>query len=192
MVNKGLTLLSFMITQTLKRNQMKQAVAAIVILGVVIFTLLAIFDLEISITRKKPNQQKITGHLTENKSAKTVERVGSAQDIAIPSPPSPAATVIAEPLKDAGVPSEQLTTSTKDPGPGPDDKLPPQPKATTIMIQATIQSTWPTGNKPIQGLGLLTDTGETEDNGILEPRSTQVQPTLPRKTLKKGEGTPAR
>ena len=171
---------------------MKQAFVAVVVLGVVIFTLLAIFDLEISITRKKPNPQKITGHLTENKSAETVERFGSAQDIATPSPSTPTATVIAEPPKDANtpqiVPSEQLTTSTKDPG--PDDKLPPQPKATTIMIQATIQSTWPTDNKPTQGLGLLTDTGETEDNGILEPRSTQVQPILPRKSLKKAGGPP--
>jgi|GEM_PF-2926224 len=172
---------------------MKNAFAGIIVLGVVIFTLLAIFDLEISITPKKPSPQKIAGHLPDNKPEQNIEPVGSAQDIAAAL--SPAATAIAEPPKDAGIPqtvsSEQLTTPTKDPGPGPDDKPPPQPAAATIIKQAAIQPTLPTSNKPTQSLGLLTDTGETEDNGIFEPQSTQVQPTLPRKAVKKVERPPA-
>ena len=147
---------------------MKNAFVGIVILGLVFFALLAIFDLEISITPKKPSPQKIAGHLPENKPEQPIEPVGSAQDI-VASSAAPAATAIAEPPKDAGipqiVPSEQRDTQAKDPGPSPNDK-------------------------PTQNLGLLTDTGETEDNGIFEPHSTQVQPIHPKNAVKKAERPP--
>lgn len=173
---------------------MKNAFVGIVILGLVFFALLAIFDLEISITPKKPSPQITAGHLPENKPDQPIEPVDSTQDIAA-TPPAPAATAIAEPPADASPPppvsSEQRTTQAKDPAPDPDDKLLPQPAA-TIIKQAAIQPTLPTGNKPAQSLGLLTDTGETEDNGIFEPQSTQVQPTLPRRAVKKVERPPAK
>ena len=173
---------------------MKNAFVGIVILGLVFFALLAIFDLEISITPKKPSPQIIVEQLPENKPEQPIEPVSSAQDIAASSP-APAATPIAEPSADASPPppvsSEQRTTPAKDPGPGQDDKLLPQPAAATISTQAIIQPTLPTNTKPTQSLGLLTDTGETEDNGIFEPHSTQVQPTLPRRAIKKVERPPA-
>ncbi len=168
---------------------MKNAFAGIVALGVVIFTLLTIFDLEISITPKNRDLPKITRPLTEENSEKTIEPVGLAQDITTPSPNN-----IAHQLADVNTtdiaPPEQLTAPTKSHDPGPSDTLPPQAEATTIVIQTAIQPTLPTSNNPTQGLGLLTDTGETEDNGILEPRSTQVQPKLPKKAQKKTEGPP--
>jgi SPOR domain len=166
---------------------MKYAFVGIVVLGVVIYSLLAIFDLEISITPKKPAPQTIAGNLTEKNSEKTVEPAGSAQDIAIISP-----TLTTKPPADVSTPttapSEQLATPAK--APDPDDKLPPQAETATIVTQAAFKPTLPTSNNLTQGLGLLTDTGETEDNGILEPRSTQVHPKLPKKALKKAEGTP--
>lgn len=172
---------------------MKYAVAAIVIFCVVIFTFFAFFDLEISITSKKPSPQKIAGHLSENKPEQTIEPVGSTQDITVS--PAPAATAIAEPPADASPPaivsSEQPTIPTKDPDPSPNDKLPPQPAAATIVKLAVNQPTLPISNKPTQSFGLLTDTGETENNGIFEPHSTQVHPTHPRKAGKKTEPLPA-
>jgi hypothetical protein len=168
---------------------MKKAFAGLLVLCAVLVTLLAVFNFELFLTPKVPNRHEIPAHPIEIKPAEMNDRVGAPQDGGT-SAPDPEAAIFAEPPAAASktpiIAAEEVTTPAKDPEPRPENNLYSQPETESTSGQADSQ---PTLNIPKSGLGLLTDTGETIENQILDPQSTQVQPTIAKKSKREMKGS---
>jgi hypothetical protein len=169
---------------------MKKAFAGLLVLCAVIVTLLAVFNIDLLITSQVPNRHEIPAQPIENIPAEMNDRVGTPQAVET-AIPDPALAILAEPPAAASntpiIAAEELTTPAKDPEPIPENNMSPRPETESNSGQAGSQ---PTLNIPKSGLGLLTDTGETVENQILDPQSTQVQPTIAKKSKREVKGSP--
>lgn len=172
---------SFSQDTKLKRNQLKKLIAGTCLLCFVIIILLVILNLKLSLAPQPPEPFV---QLPERKAEEIVDHIGTPENAATSSPD---ATIISAPQPEERKPaiSEELATPQKDSAPNSEDHNPLQTPTEPISEHSDIESTSVSNNQAIQGLGLLTDTGETDENMILDPQSTQVQPTTYRKTTKK-------
>ncbi len=165
---------------------MKKLIAGTCILCFLIIILLVILNRKPSLAPQHPKTPEPVVQLPERKAEEIVDHVATPQDVATS---SPEAAILSIPQTEEHKPitSEELTTPPKNSAPNPEDNTPPQTQTEPIREQPGIESTSASDNQPIPALGLLTDTGETDENMILDPQSIQVQPTVYKKAQKKGQ-----
>ncbi|MFH0782051.1 MAG: hypothetical protein V2B20_08900 [Pseudomonadota bacterium] len=170
---------------------MKKLIAATCILGFLIIIFLVILNLQPSLAPKRLNLSEPSAQLSERKAEPIVDHIDTPQDTATSSSTPDVAIFSTPPTEERNpliITAEELTTPLKDSAPNPEDHTLLQPKTELIGKPSDTEATSVSVNQPIQGLGLLTDTDETEENQILDPQSTQVQATFSRKSPKKAKG----
>jgi hypothetical protein len=165
---------------------MKKTFAGIFVLCVIVGAFLAVINFETFLAPKKPSLQEKPAQMVENKKEDIIERTDAPQDNQEPSHSSAPEEVAAAPT----VKSYQsiiiirpLIFQERAVEPSPSDTLRPHRETKIMIDQTTPQPTATTEQKPMnRGVGLLTDTGETEENQLVEPHSTQVKTTIPKRT----------
>ncbi|MBU1567911.1 MAG: SPOR domain-containing protein [Proteobacteria bacterium] len=147
---------------------MKKYFTGIIILSIVIVATLTVIAFDSFKTPKKPPTQIVPSSMSEDKNQEVITvGVGVPQDITVL--PSMAAKIPADPPIELNTTFEQSSHAQRDSEPIP-------------MENGHLQ---PDKDQPSQKLGLLTDTGETEENQISEPFSTQVTATDQRQARRK-------
>ncbi len=185
---KVFALSASLFTSRVNTHQMKKAFTGIFVLCAIVGSIIAAINFTTPLTLKKAPPPEKSAQVTEDKGEVIIDRIDVPQDIDQPAPsPGPEETAVS-PVGE-NIPSKivinPLTFHYKDAVPSPPETLLPQLKRQIIAGQRDLRATVTTSQKPADsGGGLLTDTGETEENQLLEPQSIQVTARNPQRGKK--------
>jgi hypothetical protein len=157
-------------------TQMKKVFAGLFVLLLALTTLVAIVDLGLYRAEKHEQLPDGPAPLTEEQREASLDRSRQPQSAdAPPSPAGPGELALLPPADEPegeGMPVPAAATDVAEtPGIQPDASVPTPPAAPQVDAEP----------KCAEVFGLLTDTGETEENQILDPQAAQTAMIAPRR-----------
>ncbi len=176
-------------------TQMKKVFAGLFVLFVALAALFAIVDLAPYFTEKNEKLPVGTVPLTENQREASLDQARQPQGVDAPlsvARPENLALPTADAPEGSGVPGVPATGVVETPGTVPVASIPAQPTDAPADVGTGDQPIKSAEPKQNEVFGLLTDTGETEENQVLDPQSMQTVMVAPRQRAQRAKAPAAR